>query len=305
MDYYKGLYLIGNGFDIHHHINSGYGHFKDWLENRDPVVFNRLFQVYDLCGGDLWSSLEENLGNIPLEAIIENYVYSPFMIFFTRADGSTGFFNLDDFSDGPVPEIGFTLQRLYFFIDQYLREWVLQLKEPDYGQKIKISIEKAFFINFNYTQTLETLYGISSNNLYYIHGCAALDHQLIFGHNQTIRDLKNNWNYNSISEGKEEIEEAIRDIEIMYKDVDYIIKKSYNIWTKISNVDTIHIWGLSLSDVDIPYIEHIKNIVKTSTKWEIQWYNEEDKVKKEEIVNNLKLNNVSWIQFKDILVKHN
>ena len=60
------LYLIGNGFDMHHHINSSYTQFKNWLENRDPVIYNRLFQVYELDGGDLWSSLEENLGNIPI-----------------------------------------------------------------------------------------------------------------------------------------------------------------------------------------------------------------------------------------------
>lgn len=96
----KELYLIGNGFDMHHRINSSYSQFKNWLENRDPVIFNRLFQVYELDGGDLWSRLEENLGNVPIDAILDNYVYSSFIIFFERADGSNSFFNLDDFSDG-------------------------------------------------------------------------------------------------------------------------------------------------------------------------------------------------------------
>ena len=84
------LYLIGNGFDMHHCISSSYNNFKDWLEDKDAVVFNRLFQVYEFDGGDLWSSLEENLGNIPIEAILEDYVSSPFMIFFTQVDGSRG-----------------------------------------------------------------------------------------------------------------------------------------------------------------------------------------------------------------------
>ena len=74
------LYLIGNGFDMHHCINSSYNNFKDWLKDKDAIVFNRLFQVYEFDGGDLWSSLEENLGNIPIEAILEDYVSSPFLI---------------------------------------------------------------------------------------------------------------------------------------------------------------------------------------------------------------------------------
>lgn len=41
------LYLIGNGFDMHHCINSSYNNFKDWLEDKDAIVFNRLFQVYE------------------------------------------------------------------------------------------------------------------------------------------------------------------------------------------------------------------------------------------------------------------
>lgn len=54
---FKELYLIGNGFDMHHHINSSYSQFNIWLENRDPVIYNRLFQVYELEGGELWGSL--------------------------------------------------------------------------------------------------------------------------------------------------------------------------------------------------------------------------------------------------------
>ena len=29
---YKKLYIIGNGFDLHHKINSRYSNFQEWLQ---------------------------------------------------------------------------------------------------------------------------------------------------------------------------------------------------------------------------------------------------------------------------------
>ena len=297
----KELYLIGNGFDMHHYINSSYAQFKKWLENRDYVIYNRLFQVYELDGGDLWSSLEENLGNIPIDAILDNYVYSPFMIFFDRIDGSNGFFNLDDFSDGSIPEIGLTLHRLYFYLELYFTEWILQLVAPDSNQRVWLNKTDSYFINFNYTKTLETAYGIPHKDIYYIHGCADLDQPLIFGHNQTPETIKSKWQFDSMDdEEKELLEEAINDMATLYKDVNSIILNSHEIWEKLSDVNTIHVWGLSLTDVDIPYLKHIKNIVNADTKWEFSWDGIDDKQHKENIIKQFSLENASLIQLSDI-----
>lgn len=299
------LYLIGNGFDMHHHINSSYGQFRNWLENRDPIIYNRLFQVYELDGGELWGSLEENLGSMPIEAILDNYVYSPFMIFFERICGSKGFFNLDDFSDGPISEIGLTLRRLYFYLQQYFSEWILQLESPDRNQRVQLNKDNSYFINFNYTLTLETVYNIPPRDIYYIHGCANLNQNLIFGHNQTPEAIKNKWDFDSMDDAEKELlEEALSDMNTLYKDVDSIIRKSHDIWEKLSEVNIIHIWGLSLTNVDIPYLAHIKNIVKPTTKWEFSWYSEDDKKYKEEIIKQLSLENTSFIQLSDIIMPY-
>lgn len=296
------LYLIGNGFDMHHNINSSYSQFKKWLEIRDPVIYNRLFQVYELSGGDLWSSLEENLGNIPIDAILDNYVYSPFMIFFDRTDGNNGFFNLDDFSDGSIPEIGLTLHRLYFYLELYFTEWILQLEDPDYNQRVLINRSNTYFINFNYTKTLETAYGIPQKDINYIHGCASLNEQLIFGHNQTPETIKRNWQFDLMDDDEKELlEEAINDMGTLYKDVNSIIQNSQKLWEKLSEVNTIHVWGLSLSDVDIPYLIHIKSIVKPNTKWEFSWFNANDKKHKEDMIKRLSIENASLIQLSDIV----
>lgn len=299
------LYLIGNGFDMHHHINSSYGQFRNWLVNRDPVIYNRLFQVYELDGGELWNSLEENLGNISIDAILDNYVYCPFMIFIERIDGSKDFFNLDDLSDGPISEIGLTLHRLYYYLQEYFSEWVQQLDDPDLNQRVWINKANSYFINFNYTPTLETAYNVPQKSIYYIHGCANLKQNLIFGHNQTSEVIKRKWDFDSMDDAEKELlEEAVHDMRTLYKDVDAIIQNSHDIWKKLSDVNTIHIWGLSLTGVDIPYLAHIKGIVKPTTKWEFSWYNEDDKCLKEEIIKQLSLENTSLIQLSDIIIRH-
>lgn len=38
------------------------------------------------------------------------------------------------------------------------------------------------YLSFNYTNTLEKLYGVRKNNICYIHGDASINNQLIFGH---------------------------------------------------------------------------------------------------------------------------
>ena len=116
---------------------------------------------------------------------------------------------------------------------------------------------------------------------------------------------KRKWDFDSMEDAEKELlEEAIHDMSTLYKDVDSIIQNSHDIWAKLSEVNTVHIWGLSLTYVDIPYLKHLKSIVKPTTKWEFSWYNEDDKRHKEEIIKQFSLENTSLIQLSDIIIPH-
>lgn len=186
------LYIIGNGFDIHHGIACKYSDFHDWLCENNPMLENRLFQVYDLPNGDLWSSLENNLGTISVEAILEGYVYAPMMLIIKRFDGNPIVLSMDDYTEY-VGEIGFTLERLYNGLQDEFTKWILQLKKADITPRIKIDKGNARFISFNYTSTLEQVYSVHPSNILYIHGCADKNDKLIFGHNMTREKLLENW----------------------------------------------------------------------------------------------------------------
>lgn len=44
--HFKHLYIIGNGFDIHHSINSSYSNYRNWLEENEPDIYSQLCDLY-------------------------------------------------------------------------------------------------------------------------------------------------------------------------------------------------------------------------------------------------------------------
>ena len=42
----RHLYIIGNGFDLHHGINSSYRNFRDWLYENEPTVIQDIEEAY-------------------------------------------------------------------------------------------------------------------------------------------------------------------------------------------------------------------------------------------------------------------
>ena len=306
MNQVDDLYLIGNGFDLHHGIACKYSNFHDWLCENNPMLENRLFQVYDFhdngrCS-DLWSSLEDNLGKISVEAILEGYVYAPMMLFITYADGEKATINMDDSTES-VGEIGLTLERLYTGLHEEFTNWILQLKVPDTTPNVKINKDNAKFINFNYTQTLEQIYSVPSSNILYIHGCAAKNDNLIFGHNMTRDKLLKNWENNYSEEELATLISATDEMSILYKDVYKEIEKNGSFWQTIKDIKKIHIWGLSLSEVDLPYIKHINSMVNhNNTQWEFSWLSESDKNRMEEVATDLGITQYSLIRLEDLAI---
>lgn len=45
----KHLYIIGNGFDLHHGINSSYKNFQEWMHENNPDVIEKVDEIYGFC----------------------------------------------------------------------------------------------------------------------------------------------------------------------------------------------------------------------------------------------------------------
>lgn len=51
----KHLYIIGNGFDLHHGINSSYKDFQEWMYENNPDVIEKpmRFMGFAMMNGGL------------------------------------------------------------------------------------------------------------------------------------------------------------------------------------------------------------------------------------------------------------
>ena len=53
----RKLYIIGNGFDLHHGILSGYEHFKKFAQHTTSISSRLLSTIYQrVRTGAIWSS---------------------------------------------------------------------------------------------------------------------------------------------------------------------------------------------------------------------------------------------------------
>lgn len=300
----ENLYIIGNGFDLHHKIQCKYSDFHKWLCLNNPMLENRLFQVYELHHNDFWSSFETNLGALTVESILEGYVYAPMLLFAKHANGDMIALETDNYT-GSIGEIGYTLERLFNDLQIAFADWIFQLEDANPTYKIQIDKSKSSFISFNYTQTLEQVYGVNPSDILYLHGCSTWDTNLIFGHNLTPEKLLKNWQNNYSEEELEVLIGAANEMSIIFKDVNGIIDRHTAYWEAIRNIQRIHIWGLSLSEVDMPYISHIRSIVSNDVEWEFSWLTKTDKEMVKKVIEKLQIKNYSLVTLNDLLCNNN
>lgn len=295
---YTKLYVIGNGFDLHHGIQSGYFNFKDFLEVNDPEVYNAV-DTYLGNVEDFWWDFEKNLALLDVDQILDhasNYLVS---------------YGADDWSDANHHDYQYEINRILEFLTSGLKqnfvEWVLQIDIQHKKNQI-LDLEKdSLFLSFNYTSTLEKLYQIKNVNIKHIHGKAInSDSDLILGHDYKKPSNKPDLEKIRRESGevvcKEYLEELSReDVRVTegddiintyftdtYKPTSNIIKENKAFFRKMKNIDEIIILGHSLEDVDIPYFDKIfKSVDNSKAKWTVSYHNEDHILKHRQALKNI------------------
>lgn len=121
----KQLYIIGNGFDIFHGVNSRYSDFKNYVEDNDNKLFEALDEYFN--SDELWSEFEDTLAYIDTDKIVDdasNYLVS---------------YNVEDWSEAYHHDYQYEVQRAIDVITITLRKlfttWILSLEIPSSGQQ--------------------------------------------------------------------------------------------------------------------------------------------------------------------------
>jgi hypothetical protein len=231
------------------------------------IKFTNYIPKIDL---DTWSNFEQEYSNFNFEEIIEKNIDS-----FTP-------YTDDDWHDSCNHEfsqnVDLDLKGFLNKLKTYFLEWICSLttkQHPICNIKKLFEEDSIEFINFNYTDTLESIYNVPSSNIKYIHGKANnLNSKIILGHNG-IKTDQNKW-FSKEQFDHRIIEGFFEMIEIInseQKNTQKIFKESSTFWASLKYIKNIYVLGHSLSPVDLPYFEKIYNITKdNSPNWCISKY---------------------------------
>ncbi|MBQ0088224.1 MAG: bacteriophage abortive infection AbiH family protein [Prevotellaceae bacterium] len=278
----KTLYIIGNGFDLHHDINSSYKNFYQWMQNKGQ--WDVISQLEDIYGGgqEWWNDLEHSLGEVDMGEYATNQANEHYPNF-----ASDAFRDADWYEAEIAIEQDFR-EAISLFKSSFV-EWVEDLNQPNVLKKIPLNKENAFFINFNYTRTLEETYCIPNSLVWHPHGyIGESNSEYILGHGKSYLNLKEELKkqipqppqglsaeelHDFYAENSDYIIERAQEATLsavagLQKPVSEIIDTKQDLWKQLKHVRNIYILGFSFSDIDEPYLEIILN---NSQKFLIHW----------------------------------
>ncbi|MHA4327792.1 bacteriophage abortive infection AbiH family protein [Bacillus cereus] len=267
------LFIIGNGFDLAHGIESTYEHFKNYLKlkysgelsewedakqrgedisENSGIMFALLIEAIDMTEGGIWSNLEKTLGDL-------DYNY------FLRHNDYRNEIRLLE-----------TLETRAEVFKELLYEWVHEINIGKANPKqdfIKLIGKGDLFFNFNYTKTLEDVYNVNADAITHLHGVAG--ESVKFGHGAGYRD--------EAGEEEQDVHEKFR------KDTSKIAKEHSVFWKEQFpelQIKEIYSFGFSYGDVDQVYLTKLfESLGDTS---DITWFFNSFDIEREE-------------EFKDIL----
>lgn len=167
------LYIIGNGFDLWHNLPTSYREFYEFAKD----ILDELEEYY-LFDPDVdvpWYDFENTLGTFDADGFFDLH---------NEIDVQAEDFR-PSFVYGLEDELAQETERHVAVIRDAFIDWVYQIDESQATKNMQFN-DNAIFINFNYTSTLQVVYGIEDKNILHIHGCANKHHDLIFGHGKDI-----------------------------------------------------------------------------------------------------------------------
>ncbi len=283
------LFIIGNGFDSAHSIQTDYKFFRKYLIDRLERISGKTYNNYDFTSdeiitsnywtdeatdilvimyfiscvelNDKWATLEKSLGM---------FDYSAFDYSFIDESEDEKEYRANWINQDIVEPY----KRALMKISDYFREWIYQIEISNASSKNSVSNlieDDTLFLSFNYTDTLETLYGVNPDKICYIHGKAKNGDLLHFGHGNNLNyddfiDEISNVNYLSVADSYDVINMILK------KDVGSILREKSEFFNALSSVTEVYSFGFSYGEVDIQYIECIVRGISKSAHWKINSY---------------------------------
>lgn len=298
----KHLFIIGNGFDCYEHkLPTRYADFRSYILSRYPdadkyndlipesitmpdgdevldmeEVAGYITHIIDTCGGDTWNELEYYLGDSLFDVLHDDLEEVPW----DGPDKETmhAIYNNEDRS--------YNMKQVFMYIKELFCDWVRdKLANLDFTGIRKENIFKVLskgdgFLNFNYTETLEMVYGISDDKVCHIHGQVGdTQEKIFFGHG----DEKAGPEWADSLGSESNFSELKRELK---KDTLTASCKHMDFFEKMNELETIHSFGFGFAAVDMFYIEKIaERVDPNSVTWFLSSYDRNNTEKREKLEN--------------------
>lgn len=292
------LYIIGNGFDLHHGLKTSYRDYREFLEYTNSSIAYSYERICDYSPdySELWNDIEFSL-NIDYEGITEDVISQNYPDMLS---------DKDTYADAEIEMSNYT-DFISDFTGRYFVQWLFTVVKT--LPSIKIRMEDldtgSIFINFNYTDTLECLYSTDKNRIFHIHGDLANLNQfynLILNCPLESRKFINNTIRQRIQFGSSELSEneVKTTLESQYENddfygaslshaVDKIVEFSQYASKDITknfdklrtflmgkDISEIVVMGHSLCDTDMPYYENFLIPCYKDLIWTFYYHSEKD-----------------------------
>lgn len=256
------LYIIGNGFDLHHGLKTSYLNFRDDYVKKSSVLWNVLLDIYGEAPQNnnlWWKDFENMLGKVDYDSLSKS-----------RNGDALGFMKVRNLMKGKLPPS--------------FGKWIKDVDSQIDASKIELMDEidaSSLFFTFNYTLLLEKAYHVKEENVWHIHGSVKHPDDIILGHDADAGQLvKYTQEYNKDQQ------------RISPSYADYINQESLNgakkvkdrIWKeeerfdKYCGIKHLIAMGFSFNNIDLPYIEKIWNLnrYKDEVEWTVYVHTSED-----------------------------
>lgn len=317
----KTLYIIGNGFDIHHRLDTRYQSFANYLAENDSEVYDLLLNYYglpDITNPELtdeeyalWSRFEQALADLDYLTVLDDnsdLIARPGTEDFRDRDWHSYQIEMEEI----IKDLTTTL------INDF-NNFILEVEYENIPKDILIDLEDdSHFLNFNYTETLQESYNIPEERITYIHNRANADNcTLILGHGTDPSNFIEKeeeppqglseeelyeWREQKADEYDFSYESAKQEILSYYtkafKNTTSIIEHNIDFFTNLTEVEKVIVLGHSISEVDLKYFEILKAKLNENVIWNVSYYSELEKQAHKETLLQLGINDNNIIQIK-------
>lgn len=176
----NNLCIIGNGFDIHHGLDTCFSDFRNFLvKNGNGDYVSQLESYFQSDYIDqhgrhkflLWSNLEKAIGQYDVEDLYHE------LTDWIDIDYDHMMRSAAQIEDAPNDFLAPLLESL----PSRIEEWIRSIDLNEVGADV-VFPESSRYLSFNYTRVLEDVYHISENNILHIHGIIGGGDEIVVGH---------------------------------------------------------------------------------------------------------------------------